>query len=387
MTNELRELDDLLVPDDLWDRARSRAPGSVPPRPRGAARVPTVLVAIAASAASLAILVSSFDAGSPRPRLPSPVATPAPPVTFDGWSVTVSAAPLRIGPLRLSVGSVTAADRNGWIQHSLTIQNTSDRAVVLADRRTSTFIGPPGKRLLVSDWGCGYASSGPNAPVHPGACLLYLDQHLLAPGRQLTRNISLMKDLPGMGALTSGTFVFRQPIGYSVKGQPGPVHEAATRITYTITRVPELSFAPAEGWSTQEYVRRPRGNAPSQAWASNQPLPTSMRAPVFPSDENWLDDDGVLIIAWEVTFDPPDPVHHENFADVEGAIPLTEPSVGYEGQSSVDVSRSQMTVTANGRHLQLRVYFGSVHPSDDALAAAQAELARLIVSQPDWVSP
>jgi hypothetical protein len=375
MTNELRELDDLRVPDDLWDRARRRVPGAVPER--GRRRGPAIITAAVASIVSVWLVLATFAGVDRTEGPPSPHATPEAPRSFDGWSVSVTAMRSRVGPLLLSVGPVIASKRQGWVEHALTIENVGDRAVTLEDSRSAAFVGS--KRLFVADWSCGYASSGPGARVHAGACLLYLDTHLLRPGDRLVRSVSLQKELPGMRPLRSGTYVFEQPVRYTAKG--GRLRSESVPLAYAVGRVPPLSFAPAEEWFQR--VELGHGTTPAQAWASNQPFPASVRPPALPSDEAWLEDDGVLLIAWEVTFDLPDPVHDGNFPDVEGAIPLAEPSVGYEGQSSPDVSRSQMFVAANGRRLQVRVYFGSAHPSDEALAAAQAELARLIVSEPD----
>jgi hypothetical protein len=378
MREELRELDELDVPDDLWIRVRALEPGSPPVTGPSHRRLAAAMVAVAVSVASMAVLMMSFGTAPPASITPAPTGTPDPPRAFDGWSVTVSAARVSIGPLRVTVGPVIAAKR-GWVQHSLTIENTGDRAVTLADRRTSVFVGPPPKSLLVSDWGCGYASSGAGAPIHPGACLSYLDERVIRPGQQVVRTISLGKNLPGMATLTSGTYVFDQPLGYAVRG--GQLHETSLRLAYSISEVPPLSFAPAAGWYDRSFTQRGGSSDPSQAWTSNEPLPASVRPPVIP-DPTWLGTDDVLVIVWQVFEGARDP-ENPNFHVVDGGIPLTEPSIGYMGQSSPDMSRSNMLVQTNGRYLQVQAYFGSAHPSDETLAAAQQALDRLVVTFPD----
>jgi hypothetical protein len=381
MRDAMRQLDELQVPDNPWANIRGRAVPPVPPGPKRTRRLTVGLVALGVSFASIVFLVSSFGSVDTAPfEVPSPAATPEPPQTFDGWRVGVSGSPLRFGPLRFTVGPIASAPKsakNGWIQHTLTIENTGDRPVTLADRRTSVFLGPPPKSLLVADWSCGYASAQSGAPVHAGACLSYLDQHVLRPGDHITRTISLLKELPGMARLTSGTYVFDQPVGYYVSN--ARVREGHVRLVYTIDVVAPLAFAPANGWYEQTFAGRTGGSDPSQAWTSNQPFPANARAPVFP-DPTWLPEDGVLVVAWEVIQAPPDP-RNPNFPQIEGAIPLSEPDEDYEG-ASVGVARSQMLAQANGRYIQVRVFFGSPHPGDGALAAAQSALDRLVVTEP-----
>jgi hypothetical protein len=50
---------------------------------------------------------------------------------------------------------------------------------------------------------------------------------------------------------------------------------------------------------------------------------------------------------------------------------------GWEGQPAVNVQQRLRWVVVHGWHLDVRVYFGTQHPSKRLLAKAQAELDRL----------
>jgi hypothetical protein len=50
---------------------------------------------------------------------------------------------------------------------------------------------------------------------------------------------------------------------------------------------------------------------------------------------------------------------------------------GWEGQPAANVQQRLRWVVVHGWHLDVRVYFGTQHPSKRLLAKAQAELDRL----------
>ena len=240
----LRGLDAVDVPDD-WEDATTRTvrdplqqPGR---RPRARTRIAAVAVGLAVSLASVWFLVATFSPTPPPapPVGPSPSASSAAP-TVDGWAITVSLDPSRIGPLRFTTGPVREAktgDAHAWVQHTISITNVGSRPVFVRQTGRSSFLG--GKRLLAGDWGCGYGSSGPNAPVHAGACILPLIVHTVEPDASLSLVVGLSKDLPGMQPVTSGVYTFRQPISFTLGGgrfaAPASKQVDGTlRVTYTI---------------------------------------------------------------------------------------------------------------------------------------------------------
>jgi hypothetical protein len=184
---------------------------------------------------ALVVAFASDESHVPDVQPPPPAAAGHP---SDGWNVSVSVAPVGDGPLRFSVGPIMDApnESKGWVEHSFTITNVGDVPIFLVDARTSVFLGPPPRGLLAADWGCGYESTSPSAPVHAGACLTYLDSHTLKPGRSLTRKISLFKGLRGMSPLTAGTYVFVQPVRYGCAVCLGGKYADLTlHVTYTIS--------------------------------------------------------------------------------------------------------------------------------------------------------
>ena len=50
---------------------------------------------------------------------------------------------------------------------------------------------------------------------------------------------------------------------------------------------------------------------------------------------------------------------------------------GWEGQPAANIQQRLRWVAVQGWHLDVRVYFGSQHPSESQLASVQAELNRL----------
>lgn len=101
-------------------------------------------------------------------------------------------------------------------------------------------------------------------------------------------------------------------------------------------------------------------------------------AGTFP-DVALLPPDGVLVAVMQVGEEPPAP-DNPNFAPAQ--LPLDIPGFvetwweGYvEGRS-----RSRMTVAVNGRALDISIYYGTAHPSEEQRAEAEAALERLLVT-------
>jgi hypothetical protein len=157
---------------------------------------------------------------------------------FDGWNVGVEVEHSNSGPLEIEVGPIQGApanDAHPWVQHTVILRNTGSETLHFDDTRFSTFIGPPGHRLLAADQGCGYGSDLPGAPVQAGACLLYLDAFSIPPHGKVERTVTLYKDLPGMAQLTEGRYVFRKIYRFSVgaSDQKTTVH---VRLIYDVEK-------------------------------------------------------------------------------------------------------------------------------------------------------
>ena len=134
-----------------------------------------------------------------------------------------------------SVGPVAPSPGKGWIEHPFSIENVGTRRVVLSDLATSVFLGPPARSLIAADPGCGYGFDSPTSPVTVGNCLDLLEYHLLKPGKSVSFDISLLKELRGMTHLATGTYVFHQPVGYRFAGSLSPaIHTLTVRVTYTL---------------------------------------------------------------------------------------------------------------------------------------------------------
>jgi hypothetical protein len=166
--------------------------------------------------------------GSPSQR-PSP--------SFDGWTIRVSLQPDTVGPITIEVRRLRAAPESNaqpWIQHDLVFHNRGDRPVIFEDTRRSLFLRRDGRPiLLVADRGCGYEKLAKR--VRPGVCLLYLDEFTIRPGATVRRDITLYKDLRGMGRLSPGTYVWHKVIGFRVGKADASVREATIHLTYEVS--------------------------------------------------------------------------------------------------------------------------------------------------------
>ncbi len=145
------------------------------------------------------------------------------------------------------------------------------------------------------------------------------------------------------------------------------------------------AFEPAVGWNTITTSTDPgqleSGSAP-MAWASNRAFSErdlaghvtggALSSAIQPDQSlRGLDPDGVFITA-SLYGDVPR-VKSELPLDLPLATVLTH----WEGQPASNVPEYQLIGGFEGRRLDVRVYFGTLHPSPATLAAAQEELGRL----------
>ena len=242
LSERMRGVDDVPFEQD-WEAIRTRlpsgeagnrprSPGSRRPGQKPTPRGGVVAVALVASIASLGFLLISFNGPAPSSVGTTHTPNPSTPV-IDGWYVSMSYEPTTVGPLGVSFGPIQKAPGRAWVTHRYTITNQSDVTVQLDDSRTSTFLGP--HKNILAESGCGYAANGPSKPVHPNACETIVVPQTLKPGHSVTTAITLMTGLPGMGPLTSGTYVFNQPIGFTIPSKkmvaPSRAH---VHITYQV---------------------------------------------------------------------------------------------------------------------------------------------------------
>src|SRR6266516_5315180 len=150
---------------------------------------------------------------------------------------------------------------------------------------------------------------------------------------------------------------------------------------------PGPSFAPAANWTTVASGRQPAEPTAyaANAWATNIPLATQPGPHgVFPfggTELKTLPADGVLIVVWlgAPQFVPaPASV---NYPDRSLPIQLSDAQVrpNWEGQPSRDIPEYLLNSRIKDQWVDIRVYFGTQHPSEDLLRTAQAELARLAI--------
>jgi len=238
LSDRMRGVDDVPFQQD-WDAVRTRvssgqvrSTGSRRPSPKPTRRAGVVAVALVASIASLAFLLISFNGPAPSSVGTTHTPNPSTPV-IDGWYVSMSYGPTSVGPLAVSFGPIRQAPGKAWVTHGYTITNQSDETVQLEDSRTSTFLGP--HKNILAESGCGYWANGPNKPVHANACETVMVPRTLKPGHSFTTSITLLTGLPGMGPLTSGTYVFNQPIAYTIPSKkmvaPSRAH---VHVTYQV---------------------------------------------------------------------------------------------------------------------------------------------------------
>lgn len=145
-----------------------------------------------------------------------------------------------LGPLTVAVGTPKPAatgDGKAWIEHDLTLTNTSNTVVFVNDLRRGVFLGNP-QALLVGFGGCGYGYDDQGGVS--AACTADYRPFQIRPQESHVLTLTLWKDLPGMAPLRPGQFVLEQPVQYRrdrpfddprQTGSPG----ATIVVTYTVS--------------------------------------------------------------------------------------------------------------------------------------------------------
>lgn len=207
-------------PADILAAARVRArrapaPGAAP----GRLRVAAAVVAVVALAGG-AMTVLGNDGGT------AVVATgPNPPDTSAldaideqsavGPTVRVEAAGVpTLGITTTPLQPSDASESGGWLDHTVTMENTGPEPVYLNDFRTGTMLGD--REVAVATDGCGYGSSG-DQPVSMGCRSDYRPVTIEAGGTH-TFTVTLWRELAGMNPVTAGAY--RWDIEIHVAAEP-----------------------------------------------------------------------------------------------------------------------------------------------------------------------
>lgn len=167
---------------------------------------------------------------------------------------------------------------------------------------------------------------------------------------------------------------------------PGPSKAVAS------ARYPGPTFTPAEGWTTVATgtAERSAGYAPA-AWTTNVPFratPGPFGVFAFGGSEfRTLPSDGILVVAWlpapELIPAPKD-ARDTPYVDRRLPLKLSDADVRpvWEGQPSPNIPEYAIWARVKEQWLDVRVYFGTQHPSERMLDAAQQALERLNVPDP-----
>ncbi|MGH2594529.1 MAG: Kelch repeat-containing protein [Actinomycetota bacterium] len=162
--------------------------------------------------------------------------------------------------------------------------------------------------------------------------------------------------------------------------------------TPTITGLEPPSFEPADGWATISTSTDPIVADPKSCcatWAANVPFAAEdlskdsvdgvLRWWTFPGlTIRELPPEGIVIVA-EV--DPTLPSRCCGHFDAAAALRLSDADVqrSWEGQIAPNVPLYLLDAYVGGRDLDVRIFFGSLDPSEATLSAAQDELDRLVI--------
>lgn len=230
LRSAMRKLDQIngptAIPPAVQRRAKQRRLGIV----ALSGCVATVTIA------GLVLGTSIAERYNPGPVSPSTLGSPEPQVDHDGWRVTVSVQPSRIGQLAISVSSVrsmTTSDAHPWVQHDVIFENLGENPIQFEDTRSSAFLPNEDRPiLLAADQGCGYGKSSPTSPIEAGLCQDYLDDFTVLPQRSDVRTITLFKEQPGMAEMREGMYVFDKTIQFSV--DDGSKWTKELKVIYTI---------------------------------------------------------------------------------------------------------------------------------------------------------
>lgn len=161
---------------------------------------------------------------------------------------------------------------------------------------------------------------------------------------------------------------------------PGPSGAVAS------SAYPGPTFVPARGWTSVT-------TSPSDleadwaplAWATNVPL-ESNPGPfgIFPFGGQDLTDlpaDGIVVAAW---LEMPEGPNEALFRDLNLPLKVSDADVRpfWEGQPAPNIPEYLILARVKEQWVDVRVYFGTLKPSDEVLAEANEELARLQIPDP-----
>jgi hypothetical protein len=107
----------------------------------------------------------------------------------------------------------------------------------------------------------------------------------------------------------------------------------------------------------------------------------------FPDLRSLPEDGIVMLSSLDIsTESPPEPNANFPAATLPLQLADADVSLAYEGQQDPSVPEYLLRVTAAGYAMEVRTYFGVLHPDEDVVARAQTELDRLIVRpRPDAI--
>jgi len=216
-----------------------------------------------------------------------------------------------------------------------------------------------------------------------GDSLLFVDANKV---QSLVQRISL--DGSGRDTLFDGA----EGPAWQPRPQDGPALPSPTASPSTKLSPP--GFTPAAGWVTESTTSDPDvldQQTPPTTWASNVAFDPSDLHPVDVSGNmtqgtrpygtmRSLPADGVVIIAsftWNGDLAPPP----ANFPERTFPLSLADADVRlhWEGQIAPNVPEYVIWSTVDGRAIDVRLFFGVLHPSEAALSSAQDELSRLVL--------
>jgi hypothetical protein len=143
------------------------------------------------------------------------------------------------------------------------------------------------------------------------------------------------------------------------------------------TTLPPPSFRPALGWWTLSTGPTTDGNVAPEVWAASD-RGTGQEAlfNLFVGLKR-LSSSGIVIWATDAGRGGPTRV----FTKATWPLKLSSFRLdeSWEGRPAANVQQRLRWATVAGWHLDVRVYFGTQHPSKATLAKAQAELNRLLL--------
>lgn len=144
------------------------------------------------------------------------------------------------GPLEATVSPLTTSEQ-GWLEHTVTFENTGSETVHLQDFRTGTMLGD--REVAVATDGCGYGFSG-DQPAAMG-CRLDYRPLTMEQGGTHTFTVTLWRELAGMNRVGDGSYEW----SLSVDRRDTPFdHPDQTDTTGTVTLTYE-NLTPADGGS------------------------------------------------------------------------------------------------------------------------------------------